>query len=262
MILQDASAGHSEELETPRLRLRATRAGAGGAVKEALLESLGELRPWMPWAREAQVLEDAEKHCREMQARWHARQELDFTFLRKDDGLLVGKGGLHTIDWTVPKLEIGYWVRTSCARQGFASEAAAALATFARDRLGSHRLEITSDTRNVPSRKVAEKCGFTLEGILRQSRRGASGELADSCVYARTFPEWRDRILGIDPGWGSRAMAWSRRTAPCSPTWRAAALSPTRSNPSRGASRRSSRAGRGDPRLCAVESPWRRCSST
>jgi RimJ/RimL family protein N-acetyltransferase len=189
VILQALLLDIPEELETARLRLRATRAGAGGAIKEALLESLGELRPWMPWAREAQVLEDAEKHCREMQARWHSRQELDFTFLRKDDGVLVGKGGLHTIDWTVPKFEIGYWVRTSCARQGFATEAAAALVAFARDRLGAHRLEITSDARNAPSRKVAEKCGFTLEGILRHSRRGASGELADSCMYARTFAE-------------------------------------------------------------------------
>lgn len=33
--------------------------------------------------------------------------------------------------------------------------------------------------------RVAEKSDFTLEGILRQSRRGADGELADSCMYAR-----------------------------------------------------------------------------
>ena len=38
--------------------------------------------------------------------------------------------------------------------------------------------------RNLASRRVAEKCGFVLEGIRRRSRRDASGELADSCMYA------------------------------------------------------------------------------
>jgi len=34
---------------------------------------------------------------------------------------------------------------------------------------------------------VAEKCGFTLEGILRNSRRANDGSLADSCMYALVF---------------------------------------------------------------------------
>jgi RimJ/RimL family protein N-acetyltransferase len=49
------------------------------------------------------------------------------------------------------------------------------------------RLEITSDARNFPSRKVAENAGFELEGIRRKSRRDVTGELADSCMYARVF---------------------------------------------------------------------------
>ena len=111
----------------------------------------------------AMTPEDSERHCREMQAKGYARQELDFCFHRKPDGRFVGKGGLHTIDWSIPKFEIGYWIRTTSAR----------------------RIEITSDARNIPSRRVAEKCGFTLEGIRRASRRDNAGELADSCMYAR-----------------------------------------------------------------------------
>jgi ribosomal-protein-serine acetyltransferase len=56
---------------------------------------------------------------------------------------------------------------------------------FAQVRLGARRLEITSDARNVASRRVAEKSGFELEGIRRRSRRDNAGELADSCMYAR-----------------------------------------------------------------------------
>ena len=145
-----------------------------------------ELKGWMPWSQQAQSLEDSEKHCRDAQAKWHAREMLDFCFFHAADGRLVGKGGLHTIDWQIPKFEIGYWIRSSCARRGIATEAAVALVELAR-KLGARRVEITSDARNAASRRVAEKSGFVLEGILRQSRRDTAGELADSCMYARLF---------------------------------------------------------------------------
>ena len=187
VILQALLLDIPESLATPRLVLRATRAGMGATVNAAVLESHGMLAPWMPWAREPQALEAAEEHCRDMQAKWHSREMLDFCFHRREDGEFVGKGGLHTIDWRVPKLEIGYWIRTSCAGRGYATEATLALVDFARGHLRAHRLEITSDAANAASRRVAEKAGFVLEGIRRQSRRNNAGALCDSCMYARIF---------------------------------------------------------------------------
>src|SRR5689334_19765658 len=88
-----------ETIHTARLQLRATRAGAGRAINEAFVESHSELAPWMPWAKGPMTPEDSEKHCRETQAKWYARQEIDFCFHRRADGAFVGKGGLHTINW-------------------------------------------------------------------------------------------------------------------------------------------------------------------
>lgn len=177
-----------ERLETRRLAMHATRSGHGVLIHEAFMESHADLRPWLPWAVERQSLEQAERHCREMQARWHAREEIDFLFLDRGDGAFIGKGGLHTIDWSVPKFEIGYWIRTSRARQGFATEAAIGLAEFARTSLGARRVEICCDARNVASRRVAEKSGFALEGIHRLARRDNDGVLSDACTYAMVFP--------------------------------------------------------------------------
>jgi ribosomal-protein-serine acetyltransferase len=172
-------------IATERLTLRAPAAGRGRDIHAAVTESLEALRRWMPWAKADRCEADSERHCREMLAKWHAREELDFCFYRRADDMLVGKGGLHTIDWSIPRLEIGYWIRTSCAGQGYATEATLALVEFARRHLGAKRLEITSDARNAASRRVAEKSGFELEGIRRASRRDTAGELADSCMYAR-----------------------------------------------------------------------------
>jgi RimJ/RimL family protein N-acetyltransferase len=176
-----------EVVETERLALRATRAGQGAPILEAVAESYDELRRWMPWSKETQTAESTEGHCREMQAKWHAREELDFCMVRRSDGLLVGKGSLHSIDWSLPCFEIGYWVRSSCLGQGFATEAAGALVAMARRALGAVRVEIGCDARNAASRRVAEKCGFELEGIRRRSRRDVNGELADSCMYGKVF---------------------------------------------------------------------------
>ncbi|HUQ29105.1 MAG TPA: GNAT family protein [Usitatibacter sp.] len=177
-----------ERLETANLTLAATRAGMGAVVHEGLLESMEELKRWMPWARVDQVLEQTEIHTREAQAKWHSRLEIDFCFFRRDDASFVGKGGLHTIDWSVPKFEVGYWIRSSCSGRGIATEATAALVALGRDHLGAKRIELACDAKNAPSRRVAEKSGFTLEGIHRHARRDNAGELADKCMYAITFP--------------------------------------------------------------------------
>jgi ribosomal-protein-serine acetyltransferase len=174
-----------ESFDTDRLTLRAPAAGRGREIQPAVMESIEALRAWMPWAKDDHAEEDSERHCREMLAKWHAREELDFCFFHRREGVLVGKGGLHTIDWSIPRLEIGYWIRSSKAGQGYATEATLGLVEFARKYLGARRLEITSDARNVPSRRVAEKSGFELEGIRRSSRRDTAGQLADSCMYAR-----------------------------------------------------------------------------
>ena len=173
-----------ERLESARLTLAASRAGQGAAVNDTVLES--QLKPWMPWAQQPPTLEESEKVCREAQAKWVAREKLDFCFFDKPGGRLVGKGGLHTIDWSVPKFEIGYWVRTSSTGRGFATEATNTLVEFAHS-LGAHRVEITCNRANLASRRVAEKSGFTLEGILRSHRRAPDGGLADTCMYARVF---------------------------------------------------------------------------
>lgn len=175
-----------EVFDTRRLRLEATFAGRGEAVHGAVERSRAELKPWMPWAHDEQTPDETEAYCREMQAKWHARVEFDFCFVEKASGALVGKGGLHTIDWSVPKFEIGYWIATPFTRNGFATEATTGLVEIARG-LGARRIEITSDARNAASRRVAEKSGFVLECIRKNSRRGLEGELADSCLFARIF---------------------------------------------------------------------------
>jgi hypothetical protein len=179
-------------LESERLRLRTPHAGDGELLHEALAESLAQLRRFLaslPWVAEEQTVESAEIYCRKAHANHLARTDLPFLVFRRDTHQLVGCVGLHRPDWALPKLEVGYWCRTSQLGNGFVTEAVNALVSLACGPLGAVRLELITDEQNRPSRRVAERCGFTLEGILRNERRAPDGSLRNTCVYARTTGE-------------------------------------------------------------------------
>ena len=101
------------------------------------------------------------------------------------EGELVGGTGLHRIDWTLRKFEIGYWRKSGCAGRGFVTEAVRALSRMAFDALAARRVEIRMDDRNAASWRVAERAGFTLEALLRFDSATPAGEPRSTRVYAR-----------------------------------------------------------------------------
>jgi RimJ/RimL family protein N-acetyltransferase len=176
-------------LLSERLVLRAPQAGDGVALHEAVAQSIDELKPWLPWAQTVPTLEQSELNCRQMAARFAQRSDLPlFIFARTGDdgcGRLLGGTGLHRMDWSVPRFEIGYWRRSGEQGQGWISEAVRTLARFAFDHLSARRVEIRMSSNNLKSRAVAERCGFTFEGVLRQDSLDVDGQPRDTAVYAR-----------------------------------------------------------------------------
>ena len=77
---------------------------------------------------------------------------------------------LFNIEWSIPKFEIGYWLRTTLIGKGYMTEAVVALTKMAKETLKANRIEIRCDERNVRSRRVAERAGYRLEGILAMTR--------------------------------------------------------------------------------------------
>lgn len=175
-----------DHFSTARLTIRAPRPGDGPATHAAVTESLAELRPWMPWAKEPPTVESQEDVMRRAHAEFVARNDLMLLLFLKDTETLVGSSGLHRIDWSVPRFEIGYWVRTPYARQGLITEAVCGIAAFAFETLGARRVEIRCDENNARSASVALRAGFRLEGVLRHTRRNhLTGELVNTLIFAQ-----------------------------------------------------------------------------
>ena len=175
----------SDHFETERLLVRAPRPGDGATVNEAIRESHAELRAWMPWAVEAQSIEDTESVMRRTAAAFIKREDLMLLLFRKADGVFVGSSGLHRIDWSVPRFEIGYWIRTSLSGNGYVTEAVNGITDFAFATLHAERVEIRCDANNLRSAAVARRAGYPQEACLHHDARGTDGALRDTLIFAK-----------------------------------------------------------------------------
>lgn len=174
-----------EQFETKRLFIRAPLYGDGSMVNAAIHESIEELRPWMPWAQQTPTIDDSEENVRRARLKFMERSDLRLHLIDKETGEFIGGSGLHRIDWTVKKFEIGYWIRTSRSGNGLMTEAVDGITDFAINRLLANRIEIRCDSRNFRSMRIAERLGFTLEGILRSEKCDTTGALRNTIIFAK-----------------------------------------------------------------------------
>ncbi|MGG4168558.1 GNAT family N-acetyltransferase [Rossellomorea vietnamensis] len=174
-----------DRIETPRLYIRPCMPGDGSDVFRAIADSRNELKPWLPFARKEQTLEEVEAGVRESYADFIKKTDIRLHIYLKETNEFIGSTGLHRIDWDVPKVEIGYWLNTEHTKKGYIIEAVKALAHFALYDLFCKRVEIRCDKRNTASRRVPERLGFLLEGIIRNDHLDENGRDArDTCVYS------------------------------------------------------------------------------
>jgi RimJ/RimL family protein N-acetyltransferase len=110
--------------------------------------------------------------------------------IRKEDRLIGGCNITQSDNPDNREAWIGYCLNRAYWGQGYGTEVARALASFGFDEMGLHRIFATCDPRNVASRRVLEKAGMQLEGILRE-HKWQRGEWRDSCLYAVLEREWR-----------------------------------------------------------------------
>ncbi|MDQ6680963.1 MAG: GNAT family N-acetyltransferase [Pseudomonadota bacterium] len=178
-----------ERIDSERLILRCPRRGDGAVVNAAVAASLSELGPWLPWAASMPTPAESEAHCRRQQARYILREDLAMLMFWRnasgEEAELVGGIGLHRIDWTLRRFEIGYWRKSGLEGRGIVTEAVIAIARMAFDTLEARRVEIRMDDENERSWKVAERAHFTLEAVLRFDAVSPTQQPRSSRVYAR-----------------------------------------------------------------------------
>jgi RimJ/RimL family protein N-acetyltransferase len=95
-------------------------------------------------------------------------EEVSFAFVEpSDDEVVLGGGSLYDVDPTQGRAAVGFWLAPEARGRGVATHAIRLVAQWAFEGLGVARLELTCAPDNHASQRVAERCGFTREGVLR-----------------------------------------------------------------------------------------------
>lgn len=150
------------------------------AYRELVLADLDHLRPWEELARPELTTEDVLAYLAPGLTGWAEGTGVPTAIVL--DGQVVGTLAARITPATA-KAEVGYWLASSAGGHGVMTSSVGALvdALFAD---GVFRVELRTAADNQPSRAVAERLGFTLEGTLRQAYP-IEGVRHDLCVYAR-----------------------------------------------------------------------------
>jgi len=99
-------------------------------------------------------------------------------------GQLLGNTSLVHVDWSSARAELGYFVASWARGQGVATRALRLLSGWVFDALQLGRVELLISPENPPSLRVAERAGFTREGLLR-SFGVVKGTRHDFWMYSR-----------------------------------------------------------------------------
>jgi ribosomal-protein-serine acetyltransferase len=192
-------------IETPRLLMRPPKIGDGAMLNAAVLESFDLLNKFMLWANEKPSLEESEEIVRREAANWIFKKkedpELMLLILDRKTNDFIGATGFHDINWDIPCVETGYWIRKKYSGQGLITEATNAITQYAFKALNVKRITITCDIDNEQSKKIPERLGYQLESIMRLNRvKPATGEITDTLVYVRFG---LDDLPELEVTWGA-----------------------------------------------------------
>jgi RimJ/RimL family protein N-acetyltransferase len=109
-----------------------------------------------------------------------------FAIVDERDGGFLGIAVAPEIDRASRTAELGYVVAPAARGRGVASEALRLMTAWAFAELGMERLELLISVENEASKRVAARCGYVREGVLRSHY--VKGELREDTELWSRLP--------------------------------------------------------------------------
>ncbi|WII70815.1 GNAT family protein [Bdellovibrio sp. 22V] len=137
----------------------------------------------LPWVDFTHGVHDERDYIEMTHREWEDFKMFDYGLFRNEGDVYMGNIGVHTIAWDHDRCELGYWILGNFEGHGYVSEGVRLLEKTLFD-VGFHRIEIHCSGANTRSGAVAERCGYKLEGVLRE-HAVEQGARRDTRVYAK-----------------------------------------------------------------------------
>ena len=122
------------------------------------------------------------------------RSFLLFLLVEKSADTIIGRCGLHNWNIDHRRAEIGYDIADEkFKRNGFMTEAVAAILEYGFTQLNLHRIEALVGSNNIPSLKLMQKFTFVKEGVLREHYFNAD-KFEDSILFSKLLGEYTKEV--------------------------------------------------------------------
>lgn len=116
---------------------------------------------------------------------WAEGTTTNFAITNADTGEVAGSIGVRWAEPDQGVVEVGYWVGPQARGRGVCTKAVLLVSRWLIHEHRVERIQLRADEQNAASRKVAEKAGFTQEGVLRSSRYNPRlGRRVDFVMYS------------------------------------------------------------------------------
>ena len=178
-----------KSIETPRLFIIPTKIDYLGALWNAIQASINEVSPWLSWANPNLTQEQLKnfilyaENCQSEKI----PNNLFFSIFEKTNNKYIGDVYYGSIDWDIPYFSIGYWIDSRDSGKGYMTEAVNGLTRVAFKYFEAKRVEISMSNENILSKKIPERLGFSLEGVLKNHHINfVTRKVSDTLMYSRT----------------------------------------------------------------------------
>jgi ribosomal-protein-serine acetyltransferase len=113
------------------------------------------------------------------------RTYFPFIIIDNTDNSFIGYIDLKSISWNIPKAELGCFFDENYAGKGIATKAMQLATNHFFNEFGIKKLFLRTHPSNTSARRIAEKSGFEVEGLIRCDHITTAGEIVDLLYYGK-----------------------------------------------------------------------------
>ncbi|WP_303315409.1 GNAT family N-acetyltransferase [Flavivirga abyssicola] len=134
---------------------------------------------------ETTTIEDTKVFLSKMKERMEGDNYLPHVVIEEKTTKFIGFIDVKHIDWNIPKGELGLYIDKDYSGKGIMTKALKLFCEYAFNKYHFAKLFLRTHTKNISMQKVAEKCGFQKEGVIRKDYKTTSGEIIDLVYYGK-----------------------------------------------------------------------------
>lgn len=172
--------GEMRPLVSERLQLTPLSTQDTMEMFEGVEASRAQLKQWLPWVPFVYDFDSTLRYIESSMSDWDSGTA--YRFAIRNDGKFLGVIGLEGVSHIHDSVELGYWIRSDAASQGYTTEAASLILPWA-FLARAHRIRVAAATTNLASLRVIRKLGFHHEGVSRGAER-CNGKWLDHEVFS------------------------------------------------------------------------------